>query len=92
MAEKILKKKDPGCIVIDEIAGIMVTLLGFQFHVGSALAGFIIFRFFDILKPFPIGTIDKRLTGGTGIVADDVAAGVLSNIILRVAFVVTGTV
>ena len=90
-AEKILKKKDAGCIVIDEIAGIMVTFLGLQFHIWSALAGFIIFRFFDILKPFPIRTIERKLTGGAGIVADDVAAGLLSNIFLRVFFVVTGT-
>ena len=91
-AEKIIKKKDAGCIVIDEIAGIMVTLIGLQFHIGSALAGFIIFRFFDILKPFPVRTIERRLTGGAGIVADDVVAGLLSNIVLRVAFVATGTV
>lgn len=91
-AEKILKKQDAGCIVIDEIAGIMVTLLGLKFHVWSALGGFLVFRVFDIIKPFPVRTIEKRLVGGVGIVADDVVAGLLSNIVLRVAFVVTGTV
>ncbi len=91
-AEKILKKKDAGCIVIDEIAGIMVALLGLQFHLWSVLAGFIIFRFFDIIKPFPIRTIEKRFSGGVGIVVDDVAAGLFSHLVLRVAFVVTGSV
>jgi phosphatidylglycerophosphatase A len=46
--------------------------------------GFIIFRILDILKPFPIRTLDKRLAGGIGIVADDVVAGIFANIILRV--------
>ncbi len=51
-AEKILKQKDPGQIVIDEIAGLMVTFAGLPFNLKTALAGFIIFRVFDILKPF----------------------------------------
>ena len=83
-AEKILKKDDPGCIVIDEIAGMMITLLGLPFNVFYALAGFAIFRLFDILKPFPIRFIEKKLSGGTAIVMDDVVAGIFSNLILRV--------
>ena len=51
-AEKILKKDDPGCIVIDEIAGLMVVLFGLPFNVIYASAGFAIFRFFDIAKVF----------------------------------------
>jgi phosphatidylglycerophosphatase A len=46
--------------------------------------GFIIFRFLDILKPFPIGTLEKRFTGGLGVVIDDVVAGILGNLILRI--------
>ncbi|MDL1969090.1 MAG: phosphatidylglycerophosphatase A [Deltaproteobacteria bacterium] len=82
-AEKILKQNDPGCIVIDEIAGIMVALLGLPFNITSAVAGFAAFRFFDILKPFPIRFVEKKIAGGTGIVLDDLIAGVYSNIILR---------
>lgn len=82
-AEKILKQNDPGCIVIDEIAGMMVALLGLPFNTISVAAGFVTFRFFDILKPFPIRYIEKKFAGGTGIVMDDLAAGVCSNIILR---------
>ncbi len=83
-AEKTLKKKDPGCIVIDEVAGMVVTLIGLPFNLTTAVIGFIIFRIMDILKPFPIRTLDKRLAGGIGIVADDVVAGIFANIILRV--------
>jgi phosphatidylglycerophosphatase A len=81
---KTLKKKDPGCIVIDEVAGMVVTLIGLPFNLTTAVIGFIIFRILDILKPFPIRTLDKRLAGGIGIVADDVVAGIFANIILRV--------
>jgi phosphatidylglycerophosphatase A len=83
-AERRLKQKDPGCIVIDEIAGMVVTFLGLPFNPTTAVMGFIIFRFLDILKPFPIRILDKRLSGGIGIVADDVAAGLIANIILRI--------
>ncbi len=83
-AEKILKKDDPGCIVIDEIAGLMITLFGLPFNVIYVSAGFAIFRFFDILKPFPIRLIERKLSGGTAIVMDDVAAGICSNLVLRI--------
>ena len=83
-AEKILKKKDPGCIVIDEVCGMVVTLIGLPFNLTTAVIGFIIFRILDILKPFPIRTLDKRLSGGIGIVADDVVAGICANIILSI--------
>jgi phosphatidylglycerophosphatase A len=85
-AEKIIKRKDPGRIVIDEIAGIMVTLLGLPFNFISAISGFFIFRFLDIIKPFPIRSIESRLSGGAGIVMDDVAAGIMGNCILRLIF------
>ena len=82
-AEKILKQKDPGQIVIDEIAGLLVTFAGLPFNLKTALAGFIIFRIFDILKPFPIRILDKRMGGGSGVVLDDVVAGIYANLFLR---------
>ncbi len=85
-AEKTAKEKDPGWIVIDEIAGMTVTLIGLPFNVCFAVAGFMVFRIMDILKPFPIKYIEKRFQGGTGIVLDDIAAGIISNIILRAAY------
>jgi phosphatidylglycerophosphatase A len=83
VAEKICAQKDPGCIVIDEIAGILVTFIGVPFEPLTAMIGFIIFRIFDIFKPYPIGFIERKLQGGAGIVVDDVVAGVLSNLSLR---------
>ena len=88
-AEKILKQKDPGQIVIDEIAGVMVTFAGLPFNLKTALAGFIIFRVLDILKPFPIRTLEKRVGGGSGVVLDDVLAGVYGNLILRLVIFIT---
>lgn len=85
-AEKILKKKDPGSIVIDEIAGMAVTLIGLPFNVFYVATGFIMFRVLDISKPFPIRYIEKRISGGAGIVLDDIAAGIVANIILRMIF------
>jgi phosphatidylglycerophosphatase A len=82
-AEKILVKKDPGCIIIDEIAGLMVALIGLPFNIISVTAGFIIFRAFDIFKPYPIRYLEEKLPGGVAIVMDDVAAGIYSNIVLR---------
>lgn len=82
-AEKILNKKDPGSIVIDEIAGMAVTLIGLPFNVFYVATGFIVFRVLDISKPFPIRYIEKRIPGGAGIVLDDVAAGIIANVILR---------
>ena len=88
-AEKILKQKDPGQVVIDEIAGLMVALAGLPFNLKTVLAGFIIFRVFDILKPFPIRILEKRVGGGSGIVLDDVLAGVYGNLIIRLVIYFT---
>jgi len=84
VAAKTLKRKDPGCIVIDEIAGMVVTLIGLPFNLTTAVTGFILFRILDILKPFPIRILDKRVSGGLGIVADDVVAGIFANALMRI--------
>lgn len=91
-AEKIFNRKDPGKIVIDEIAGLMVTFVGLPFNLKTAIAGFIIFRVFDIFKPFPIRALERRVGGGAGVVLDDVLAGIYANLILRLAFYITGVV
>jgi len=83
-AEKIFAKHDASEIVIDEIAGILVTFVGIPLHWPSAIAGFVLFRLFDIIKPPPVCQ-SQRLPGGWGVVIDDVLAGVLANIVLRVA-------
>lgn len=81
--EKLLGEKDPGYIVIDEIAGLLVTFLGIPFNLLNGVAGFLIFRIMDILKPFPARMLEKHLPGGAGVVMDDVAAGFYSNLLLR---------
>ena len=91
-AEKILNQKDPAKIVIDEIAGLMVTFVGLPFNLTTTIAGFIIFRAFDIVKPFPIRALERKLPGGSGVVLDDVLAGIYANLILRLAFYATGVI
>jgi len=83
-AEKILDRKDPGVIVIDEVIGMLITLIGAPDNPLVWLAGFLIFRFFDIVKPYPIRLIDQRINGGMGIVLDDVLAGIYSCIVLQI--------
>ena len=82
-AEALLGGKDPGAIVIDEIAGMLVACWGLSLSAATAFILFGLFRLFDIWKPFPVGWLDRRLKGGFGIVADDVAAGILANSVYR---------
>lgn len=88
-AEKILGKKDPGAIVIDEIVGMLFTMAGLPFTAATAGLGFLLFRVFDITKPFPIRFLERRFKGGTGIVLDDIAAGLAANITLRIIIQLT---
>lgn len=69
---------DHGAIVWDEIAGMFVTLLFLPVNWVTLLAGFLLFRVFDILKPWPINVIDKRVHGGWGIMLDDIIAGAMA--------------
>ena len=83
-AEDIYQVKDSRYIVIDEIAGMLITFIFLPKGINFLFAGFVSFRIFDILKPFPIGLIDRRLEGGWGIMLDDVLAGVYANLLVRV--------
>lgn len=82
-AAALMQRKDPGAVVIDEIAGVLVACLGLQLSLVGSLIAVGLFRVFDILKPFPVGWLDRRLKGGLGIVADDLAAGLLANLAYR---------
>ena len=82
-AARLMNSKDPGCIVIDEIAGIMVTFLNLDLNLLNITSGFFLFRFFDIVKPFPVRYVEKRIKGGAGIVLDDLLAGVYSHVFLK---------
>ncbi|MFC1523690.1 phosphatidylglycerophosphatase A [Thermodesulfobacteriota bacterium] len=83
-AEKILDHKDPGVVVIDEIIGMLIGLIGIAGEPLLLVIGFVLFRFFDIVKPFPIRWVDKHINGGLGIVLDDVIAGAFTLVILQV--------
>lgn len=83
-AEKILNDKDPSEVVIDEIVGYMTAMIGIPFSWTVAVSGFFIFRIMDILKPYPIRQIDQNLSGGWGIVLDDVLAGVYTWFIISI--------
>jgi len=83
-AEVIFGKKDPPCIVIDEVVGLLCTMFTVPPTIPSVIIGFILFRFFDIIKPFPVRRFQDKLPGGYGIVGDDVMAGIYSNLALRI--------
>lgn len=72
-------------IVVDEIAGQIIALASFPASPGWLLAGFLAFRFFDILKPFPARRIDRTWRTAGGVMADDVVAGLYANLALRAA-------
>ncbi|MFP6805984.1 MAG: phosphatidylglycerophosphatase A [Pseudomonadales bacterium] len=75
--------KDPGAIVWDEFVGLWIALFMLPEGWYWLLVGFLLFRFFDILKPWPVSYLDRELAGGMGIMMDDVAAGIYSLIILQ---------
>lgn len=81
-AERLFGRKDPPMIVIDEIAGFLWTMFLVNPTVTHVFSGFVLFRLFDVSKVFPAGYLQKRLPGGYGIVADDVVAGMYSNVAL----------
>lgn len=83
-AERYFGGVDPGPIVLDEVVGMLITLaflpgLGWS----GALAGFVLFRIFDVIKPYPAGRFEQ-LHGGLGVMADDAMAAVYANVCLRV--------
>ncbi len=82
-AEKVFKQKDCRKIVIDEIVGYLVAMSFLPPQGRYVILGFILFRGFDIIKPFPVGTFERRLRGGYAVVADDIMAGVYTNIVLQ---------
>ena len=81
--------KDPHCVVIDEIVGMQIVLLGATPTLAGVATAFILFRIFDVWKPFPIDRL-QSLPGGWGIVADDVLAGLYARIVLVLAGIATG--
>jgi phosphatidylglycerophosphatase A len=82
-AEVALGQKDSGHIVIDEVAGYFISMIFIPQTLGYFAASFVLFRIFDILKPPPVRGL-QHLHGGVGVMADDIAAGILANIVLQI--------
>lgn len=87
-AEKAFGKKDAQTIVIDEVAGQFITYLFAPFSFPHLAAGFVLFRFFDIVKIFPARWVQDNMRGGLGVVGDDVVAGIQGGAILYLIFLV----
>ncbi len=81
---QILKIKDPSCIVIDEIVAFLIILMFIEPNLKDIFIAFILFRLFDIWKPFPINLLDSKLKGGFGIMIDDIGAAIYTLIIYNV--------
>lgn len=81
--EKLVKKKDPSCVVIDEVMGMLITLSFMPADLKIVVLGFLIFRILDTLKPYPAGRL-QNLHGAVGVMADDLIAGVYTNLVLQV--------
>ena len=85
-AERHFGRIDPAPIVIDEVAGMLITLAFIPFTAGAAVCGFLIFRALDIIKPWPSRQFEA-LRGGLGVMADDAMAGVYANLVVRTVIV-----
>ena len=83
-AEKFFDTKDSSHIVIDEFCGYLLSVVLVPFSYVNALIAFFLFRFFDILKPFPIKKIESFFDGGRGIMADDIMAAIYTNVVLQI--------
>jgi phosphatidylglycerophosphatase A len=83
VAEHHFRRTDPGQVVIDEVLGMLITLFLNPVAWPGASAGFVLFRLFDVVKPFPADRLE-RLPGGVGVMADDAMAAIYANLTLRV--------
>ena len=82
--EKLMHRKDPGCIVIDEVAGVMIAFFLLPLTPASILTAFFLFRAFDMFKIYPVNKFEE-LEGSTGVMADDLVAGIYTNIVMQTA-------
>jgi phosphatidylglycerophosphatase A len=81
-AERFFGGIDPGPVVVDEVLGMLITLAFLPVSATGAIIGFFIFRVLDVVKPFPANRLE-RLHGGIGVMADDAAAAVYGNLVMR---------
>lgn len=89
-ASRQLGQSDPGAIVWDEIVGLWLVFLGLPLTWLTVILGVALFRFFDILKPWPICWADRKVRGGVGIMLDDILAAAYATLVLRLVLVFSG--
>lgn len=82
-SKEVFGSDDPSQVIIDELAGQFVTFFLIPISIQTLVAGFVLFRFYDIVKPFPVNKMEE-MDDGVGITMDDVAAGVYANITLLI--------
>lgn len=82
-AEEAIGEHDSGEIVIDEIAGMWITLLWIPPTIPNLVIAFLLFRVLDVVKIWPAGEIDRKMPGGAGVVLDDVVSGIYANLLMR---------
>ena len=83
-AEKALSQKDSSKIIIDEFAGFYIATLAIPHSLPLLITSFLLFRFFDILKPLLIRKLETTLSNGMGVMADDILAGIYANMVVQV--------
>ena len=83
-AEKLIGEHDSRHIIIDEFVGVLVATFYLPHSMRFLVAAFLLFRVFDILKPFPVNRVEKTFRGGVGIMADDVVAGIYANAVINI--------
>lgn len=82
-SRRLLEREDPSEVVIDEAAGLLMTVFFLPLSGPVVISGFVLFRVFDVFKPFPIRMIDQNIKSGWGIVLDDIVAGIYANVCIR---------
>jgi len=85
VADKQMDETDDPSIVVDEMAGFLIAMAYVPLTPWSLLGGFVLFRALDIFKPPPINTVERKFSGGLGIVGDDLVAGLMTNALLQLA-------
>ena len=87
--EKMAGKKDPSCVVIDEVSGMMIALFMLPFKWPVVISAFFLFRAFDMFKIYPANKMES-LPGAAGIMMDDIVAGIYTNVVMQVVIKLAG--
>jgi phosphatidylglycerophosphatase A len=90
VAEKHFGGVDPAPVILDEVLGMLITLAFIPVNITGAIVGFLLFRLFDVVKPWPANRLES-LHGGLGIMADDAMAAVYGNVVMRLLIVIVPT-